>query len=112
MIRRPPRSTLFPYTTLFRSSTDTTITVSWVIDGYLTDPSNTAFGVSGSQTLTGLTASTSYRAYPYWDLVNGIFSCVLTGGVGTPSWAHTTTDRLWSAEQVTFGHVALTGIPR
>src|SRR3712207_7733896 len=23
MIRRPPRSTLFPYTTLFRSSTDT-----------------------------------------------------------------------------------------
>src|SRR5438309_4387075 len=25
MIRRPPRSTLFPYTTLFRSSTDTGI---------------------------------------------------------------------------------------
>src|SRR5258708_31248645 len=24
MIRRPPRSTLFPYTTLFRSSTDST----------------------------------------------------------------------------------------
>src|SRR3712207_8555993 len=25
MIRRPPRSTLFPYTTLFRSSTDSTV---------------------------------------------------------------------------------------
>ena len=25
MIRRPPRSTLFPYTTLFRSDTDATI---------------------------------------------------------------------------------------
>src|SRR5947209_15419178 len=27
MIRRPPRSTLFPYTTLFRSSTQTAVTV-------------------------------------------------------------------------------------
>src|SRR3712207_8125780 len=27
MIRRPPRSTLFPYTTLFRSSSSTTMTV-------------------------------------------------------------------------------------
>src|SRR2546430_10936804 len=26
MIRRPPRSTLFPYTTLFRSFTDTSLT--------------------------------------------------------------------------------------
>src|SRR5258708_38685970 len=30
MIRRPPRSTLFPYTTLFRSST-----VDWVYDQFL-----------------------------------------------------------------------------
>src|SRR5260370_31835206 len=29
MIRRPPRSTLFPYTTLFRSSIPTTITPQW-----------------------------------------------------------------------------------
>src|SRR3712207_8902369 len=28
MIRRPPRSTLFPYTTLFRSSADLTVIVS------------------------------------------------------------------------------------
>src|SRR2546430_5739144 len=31
MIRRPPRSTLFPYTTLFRSTT-------WVITGTLSQP--------------------------------------------------------------------------
>src|SRR2546430_5809925 len=29
MIRRPPRSTLFPYTTLFRSSTKTTLHTRW-----------------------------------------------------------------------------------
>src|SRR3712207_8255199 len=29
MIRRPPRSTLFPYTTLFRSGTDIEFTVPW-----------------------------------------------------------------------------------
>src|SRR3712207_7297287 len=29
MIRRPPRSTLFPYTTLFRSALDLANTVSW-----------------------------------------------------------------------------------
>src|SRR2546430_7042537 len=29
MIRRPPRSTLFPYTTLFRSRSDDVFTVDW-----------------------------------------------------------------------------------
>src|SRR5258708_14742992 len=29
MIRRPPRSTLFPYTTLFRSISDRSIKTSW-----------------------------------------------------------------------------------
>src|SRR3989442_10453615 len=29
MIRRPPRSTLFPYTTLFRSNAVTSISTSW-----------------------------------------------------------------------------------
>src|SRR5260221_239752 len=31
MIRRPPRSTLFPYTTLFRSSVDTEIVPRWPV---------------------------------------------------------------------------------
>src|SRR2546429_4535369 len=30
MIRRPPRSTLFPYTTLFRSLTTQPITATWI----------------------------------------------------------------------------------
>src|SRR2546426_9217269 len=39
MIRRPPRSTLFPYTTLFRScgAWDTTAEVSWVTAELISD---------------------------------------------------------------------------
>src|SRR5687768_18193414 len=37
MIRRPPRSTLFPYTTLFRSRTDEPETGYHVRDGYTLD---------------------------------------------------------------------------
>src|SRR3712207_8970067 len=32
MIRRPPRSTLFPYTTLFRSRAPKTPGISWVVE--------------------------------------------------------------------------------
>ena len=32
MIRRPPRSTLFPYTTLFRSPTPSTALETWELD--------------------------------------------------------------------------------
>src|SRR5260221_10352495 len=31
MIRRPPRSTLFPYTTLFRSQADNRIMIEWLL---------------------------------------------------------------------------------
>src|SRR3712207_7821866 len=34
MIRRPPRSTLFPYTTLFRSLADDDATKGFVLDGF------------------------------------------------------------------------------
>src|SRR5256885_8028317 len=33
MIRRPPRSTLFPYTTLFRSPLDEEERPGWIVDG-------------------------------------------------------------------------------
>src|SRR3712207_6896194 len=47
MIRRPPRSTLFPYTTLFRSGTTLVRTVT---------------GVTGTSTVvTGLTNGTAYN---------------------------------------------------
>src|SRR2546426_7970583 len=34
MIRRPPRSTLFPYTTLFRSLADVTVTVGKAVEAW------------------------------------------------------------------------------
>src|SRR2546422_4146871 len=51
MIRRPPRSTLFPYTTLFRSTGAVTYTVSW----YLTGPNVAGGKPSANQptTVTG-----------------------------------------------------------
>src|SRR5258708_25561775 len=75
MIRRPPRSTLFPYTTLFRSGFTVTIEntgsgtatgvelsdklpggsgpVTWSIDGSTGNPSSFALsGAAGSQSLT------------------------------------------------------------
>src|SRR3712207_6927035 len=41
MIRRPPRSTLFPYTTLFRSNWVNAIT-----NGYMASNSSTSFRIS------------------------------------------------------------------
>src|SRR5256884_1406109 len=38
MIRRPPRSTLFPYTTLFRSNNDGLLDIFLVNGGRLTSP--------------------------------------------------------------------------
>src|SRR2546430_12148457 len=37
MIRRPPRSTLFPYTTLFRSSPNGKVLLAQAIESYLKD---------------------------------------------------------------------------
>src|SRR2546422_6736165 len=56
MIRRPPKSTLFPYTTLFRSGTQTT-----TASGIATVGSWTLSATAGTNTLTatssGLTGS-------------------------------------------------------
>src|SRR2546422_8452653 len=63
MIRRPPRSTLFPYTTLFRSNFDLkyrppTRYGAWYVGGGLNWSHRSSGGVSGSDTnlnlLTGL----------------------------------------------------------
>src|SRR3712207_9524579 len=67
MIRRPPRSTLFPYTTLFRSQTDVatgTVTVS-----------------SGTPTTTNLVRNPSFEAdLSGWTTSQGVLSRVAVSG--------------------------------
>src|SRR2546430_10717319 len=48
MIRRPPRSTLFPYTTLFRSSSCTIVSIVCWVSSSIT-PSETAAAVDETQ---------------------------------------------------------------
>src|SRR2546426_10146914 len=55
MIRRPPRSTLFPYTTLFRSRglrpVVAEVVVDTVIEGLVEDRLGSSLGVAGLQAL-------------------------------------------------------------
>src|SRR2546422_638332 len=66
MIRRPPRSTLFPYTTLFRSVSQSGVTVTTVVasgpGGTLGDSSATTTG-SGAASFTGLTLTGTVGSY-------------------------------------------------
>src|SRR5256885_10603801 len=48
MIRRPPRSTLFPYTTLFRSQDSDITTVEGMADGSRLHPLQQAFAELGA----------------------------------------------------------------
>src|SRR2546425_3885580 len=43
MIRRPPRSTLFPYTTLFRSHVEIVLLQAWIVE-YTPDQRDREFG--------------------------------------------------------------------
>src|SRR5258708_14016793 len=45
MIRRPPRSTLFPYTTLFRSGEFKDLTGAFVVNGYIAPPNELALSL-------------------------------------------------------------------
>src|SRR3989442_11120521 len=47
MIRRPPRSTLFPYTTLFRSPGELVLRGPQLMDGYYHQPEETAQALRG-----------------------------------------------------------------
>src|SRR5256885_9424150 len=59
MIRRPPRSTLFPYTTLFRSFAPVTSTAFDITPGTATQ---LAFTVSPSNTVAGAAISPAVRS--------------------------------------------------
>src|SRR5256885_7833776 len=65
MIRRPPRSTLFPYTTLFRSTmtlhglyASHIFTVNYNFNGVAQPPVITTSTATGTITITGLCAGT------------------------------------------------------
>src|SRR3712207_9585023 len=80
MIRRPPRSTLFPYTTLFRSLADT----NWILlEGItslnatqiaqLTNPTGSGnnTGTSGNDTLTGTSGADTLSGLGGADSLSG-----------------------------------------
>src|SRR2546430_4328177 len=52
MIRRPPRSTLFPYTTLFRSAGSFTFGVNYKLVEFVVDCSGDCTGVPSSRGVT------------------------------------------------------------
>jgi hypothetical protein len=70
------------------TSTTTTVTLFWSgLTIFRADGSTTAIANS-SQLITGLTASSSFRIYPYFDELSGTLGFV-TGGVGSPAICQT-----------------------
>src|SRR3989449_307666 len=68
MIRRPPRSALFPYTTLFRSSQSGVLVTATVTPAGATPTNATATtGATGAATFSGLTLSGSAGSYTVRD---------------------------------------------
>src|SRR5258707_2559495 len=66
MIRRPPRSTLFPYTTLFRSSGDDAVTLPLIAlgaEGIVSVASNEIPGDRKSTRLNSSHANISYAVF-------------------------------------------------
>lgn len=86
------------------TSTTTTVTVSWTAGTlYRTDGTTTAIA-SGSQQITGLTASTTYYHGIYYDEVAGTIKLISgNGGVGTPAMAYTTKPAAASAAMIANG---------
>src|SRR5256885_8525695 len=62
MIRRPPRSTLFPYTTLFRSLTDHRVAAGWAVQP-LQDADQPAAGDRKSTRLNSSHLVISYAVF-------------------------------------------------
>src|SRR2546427_5978983 len=74
MIRRPPRSTLFPYTTLFRSSAPPAVSpliqirVRWSIEAGSSDPPRSRIWINGDRKSTRLNSSHSQNSYAVFCL--------------------------------------------
>ena len=93
------------------TSTTNSITWNWNITASRTDSAMTINTYSGSQTITGLSAGTSYNFYPFIDEIKQIVTMVATGGVGSPSWAHVGTSVAWTQEQARGDHFPLSSNP-
>src|SRR5437588_9941824 len=68
MIRRPPRSTLFPYTTLFRSSTPACISASHSLSEKVTRPVTAGETFSEDRKSTRLNSSHTVISYAVFCL--------------------------------------------
>src|SRR3989449_8549493 len=80
MIRRPPRSTLFPYTTLFRSPVVLKLSLSSASTA-LTSPDSTAFNQGHQDDLSALTATV--KANTAWSLkISGATATWGSSGLG------------------------------
>src|SRR2546430_9790005 len=98
MIRRPPRSTLFPYTTLFRSSNAEQPTIASSEVAVSVDPPAVSLSVSQTQQFTATVTSTSNKNVT-WD-VNGVAGGTATVGTISSSGLYTAPAQVPSPAQV------------
>src|SRR3712207_9342208 len=73
MIRRPPRSTLFPYTTLFRSAVDGAVAS---MAGTTSQPPLSAIvaATDATERATGLDLAAVNDLEPYWEAVRRVYA--------------------------------------
>lgn len=93
------------------TSNTSSITWSWNLTASRTDTALTVNSYSGSRTITGLSSGTSYNFYPFIDEINQVVTMVATGGVGSPTWAHSGTSVAWTQEQARGDHFPLSSAP-
>src|SRR3712207_5950696 len=79
MIRRPPRSTLFPYTTLFRSFTTMAAAFLMIVTGYLGSQVLSQGRDATALVVWGL-ISTAFFAYLYVALIGAVRASLPTMG--------------------------------
>src|SRR3712207_9190983 len=97
MIRRPPRSTLFPYTTLFRSSVTKTFTATVVLQ--LVDERRLALDDTLDTWLPQVQFADRITIRNLVNMTSGIFD---EGGPGSllVELAQAQRDRVWTPEEV------------
>src|SRR5215813_15089899 len=88
MIRRPPRSTLFPYTTLFRSKFGLTTAANYALSGLidwrlvlLFVGGGIAGGIAGGQLATTLAAKKRALSWVFGVVVAGVGVYVVVRGI-------------------------------